>query len=481
MEIVRKVAVCQARPVPGDQQASTSVIIEWMERAAGAGADIALFGELFLSNYDVDNMSSLSEPQNGSAAKNISDAAKRLKIAVVYGYSEVDDSQYYDSLMFIDSDGTRVANYRKVHVWPGTEDLHYKAGDTPVVVNWAGVKVGLAICVDVCMSEFIATMVADGGAQLIVVATALVDSPRYNNTPLMIVPTRAFENRCFIAYTDLAGEKYSGMSRVCNPFGECLVSAKTPKEVLLLATISLRDCEVVPFRYHALRRPDVYILPYEVEVPWKKEEQNDVETFFKNRAHYYDRQMEGIYNGPRVAAQALSKLIAGKGNKVLDVAAGTGLVGKALFDQGFTNITALDRNEEMLKQSALKKVYSKLICGSFEEKAKSIPEHSFHACVCVGAFLTAGFLDPTISIHEMIRLVEVGGFLLLMVNGTELDEPECKSTMKSLEAVCADVVKCGLCDCIQKSIVPKYLEECKGVMWIFKRKSKLLTHPNIIS
>ena len=372
--------------------------------------------------------------------------------------------------MLIDSDGTRVANYRKVHVWPGTEDLHYKAGDTPVVVNWAGVKVGLAICVDVCMSEFVATMVADGGAQLIVVATALVDSPRYDNTPLMIVPTRAFENRCFIAYTDLAGEKYSGMSRVCSPFGECLVSAKTSKEVLLLATIPLRDCEIVPFRYHSLRRPNVYVLPYEVESPWKKEERNDVEVFFKNRAHYYDRQMEGIYNGPGIAAQTLSKLITGKGNKILDVAAGTGLVGKALFDQGFTNITALDRNEEMLKQSALKNVYSKLICGSFEEKAKCIPEHSFHACVCVGAFLTAGFLNPTISIHEMIRLVEVGGVLLLMVNATELDEPECKSTMKSLEAVCADVIKHGLCDCIQKSIIPKYLDECKGVMWIFKKR-----------
>lgn len=57
-----------------------------------------------------------------------------------------------------------------------------------------------------------------------------------------------------------------------------------------------------------------------------------------------------------------------------------------------------------------------------------------------------------------------------MVNATELDEPECKSTMKSLEAVCVDVVKCGLCDCIQKSTVPKYLEECKGIMWIFKKK-----------
>ena len=471
MEIARKVAVCQARPVPGDLQASTAVIIEWMERAARAGAELALFGELFLSDYDLDNTSSLSVPQNGAAAKAIAEAAKRLNIAVIYGYSEVEDACFYDSLLFIDSAGTSVANYRKVHVWPGTEDLHYEAGSVPVVVNWRGMRIGMAICVDVCMSEFIATMVADGGAQMIVVATALVDSPRYDNTPLIIVPARAFENRCFIAYTDLAGEKYSGMSRVCNPNGECIASAKTAEEVLLVATIPVKECENVPFKYHSLRRRDVYVIPYDNEVPWKKGERNDVEAFFKNRAYYYDRQMEGIYNGPKVAAKALSSLIQGKDKRILDIAAGTGLVGKALSEQGFNNITALDRSEEMLKQSALKKVYSKLICGSFEEKAREIPEQAFHSCVCVGAFLTNGFLDPTISIQEMIRLVEVGGVVLLMANSTELDEPECKSTMKSLEAVCADIVKNGVCECMQKSIIPKYLGDCSGIMWIFKKKS----------
>ena len=263
-----------------------------------------------LSDYDLDNFASLSEPQHGTVAECIAEEARRLGIAVVYGYSEVEkQNQYYNSLMFIDDTGKHLANYRKVHVWPGTEDLHYKAGHAPVVVNWGGVKVGLAICVDVCMSEFITTMVADGGAQLIVVATALVDHPLYQKSPLFIVPTRSLENRCFIAYTDLAGKKYSGMSRMCNPCGECIVSSNTSEEVLLLATISLEDCESVPFRYHSLRRPNVYIMPYATEMPWKKEGADSVNKFFKGRAHYYDRQMEGMYNAPLIAAQALSSYI----------------------------------------------------------------------------------------------------------------------------------------------------------------------------
>ena len=105
-----------------------------------------------------------------------------------------------------------------------------------------------------------------------------------------------------------------------------------------------------------------------------------------------------------------------------------------------------------------------MICGSFEEKAKSIPKQSFHAYICVGAFLTPGFLDPSVSIQEMIRLIEEGVFFVVA------GQSECKSTMKSLEAVCGSIMKNGLCECVQKSTIPNYLEDCNGIMWIFQRK-----------
>ena len=123
----------------------------------------------------------------------------------------------------------------------------------------------------------------------------------------------------------------------------------------------------------------------------------------------------------------------------------------------------------MLKQSAAKKVYSQLINGSFEVAAKDIPDESFHACICVGAFLTVGFLDPAVSIVEMVRLVERGGYILLFVNSTELQEPQCKSVLESLENICLSVVEKGVCECVQKSTVPKYLDDCEGLMWILVR------------
>ena len=324
------VAICQAKAVSGNSRKNVATVIEWMERAANAGADIALFGELFLSDYDLDNIPSTSEAENGPAAITISETARRLGMAVIYGYSEVDNnSNYFNSLMFIDERGNRLANYRKVHLWPGAETSHFTAGDVPEVVEWKGVKIGMAICVDICMSEFIAMMVANGGAQMIVVANALVDPPRYDNTSRVIVPCRAFENRCYIAYIDLAGEKYSGKSRMVDPHAQCLASASTNGEALLLSTIDVKTCENVPFTYNSLRRPAVYTVPYKNEIPWEIDSLEHVQNFVKHRACYYDQQMSGIYNGPAVAADILSSFVVAenrKDKKVLDVAAGTGLM-----------------------------------------------------------------------------------------------------------------------------------------------------------
>ena len=465
----RKIALCQALSASGDVKASSAILIEWMEKAASAGADLATFGELFLTNYDIDmkRVPAVSENKDGPAAMRIAKAARRLNIAVIYGYSEVDNGDYYNSLMFIDKNGKTLANYRKVHLWPGDETSSYQPGDAPVVVNWDGLKVGLAICVDICMFEFIATMVADGHAQLIAAGTALVDPPTYDKSPSLIVPATALQTGCYIAYTDIAGEKFSGMSTFCSPKGECLALTKTNEEIMLLTTVPLNGVQRMPYRF--LCRPELYKIPYSVELPWEIEETSDVQTFFKHRAHYYDHQLDGIYNGPHIAARALASLVANKDKRVVDVAAGTGLVGKNLSSEGFTNIIALDRSEEMLKQCAAKNVYSQLICGPFEVVAKEIPDRYFQHCVCVGAFLTAGFLDPAVSIAEMVRLVEKGGYILLMVNKTELQMPQCKATLESLEKTCSEIVEGGACECVQKTTVPKYLDDCEGLMWILQK------------
>ena len=70
--IVKRVAICQARPVSNDVRANVETIIRWMEKAkVECQADLAVFGELFLTNYDLEHVASLSEHQNGPSARAI--------------------------------------------------------------------------------------------------------------------------------------------------------------------------------------------------------------------------------------------------------------------------------------------------------------------------------------------------------------------------------------------------------------------------
>ena len=315
-------------------------------------------------------------------------------------------------------------------------------------------------------------MVTRGGAQLVININALVGGKTYEKTPKIIVPARAFENRCYIAYVCLAGQKYLGASRVCNPFGECIVSTMSSDENMLMATIPLNTHKGVPFHYLPLRRPALYgsgTIEYEAEIPWKRENTDSVQQYFRHRACYYDDQMVEVYNAPGIAARTLASLVAEKNTSVLDVAAGTGLVGKALYEQGFTNLVALDQSEAMLEYAMKKNVYSRTILGTFKEEARKMSNGSFHVCTCVGAFLTAVFLDPVTSVEEMVRLVEIGGYVLLLWNETELNHQQCQSTKKSLESAIDRLVHSGQCELVSHATVPNYLGKCQGMQCVLKK------------
>eukprot|EP00930_Biecheleria_cincta_P087565 TRINITY_DN76797_c0_g1_i1.p1 TRINITY_DN76797_c0_g1~~TRINITY_DN76797_c0_g1_i1.p1 ORF type:complete len:293 (-),score=37.60 TRINITY_DN76797_c0_g1_i1:181-1059(-) len=283
----KKVAICQLRAVPNNVRANVDIMMNWMERAKAEGADLACFPELFLSDYDLERVATLSEASDGPSAQSIKAAARRLGISVTYGYSEevkalhtaeagvknaacmgeAPTTTYYNSMLFIGRDGETLANFRKVHVWH-TEAKHYRAGDKSVVIDWEGLKVGLAICADICMNEFVTSMVADKGAQVIVVLNALPDPPLYEKTPLILVPARALENRVYVVYADFGHEeKYSGLSRIFNPMAECLAAAKPRQEDLITAEICGNPD--FPFSYHSVRRPEVY-KDGGGDQPWKK-------------------------------------------------------------------------------------------------------------------------------------------------------------------------------------------------------------------
>merc|ERR1711892_591704 len=98
---------------------------------------------------------------------------------------------------------------------------------------------------------------------------------------------------------------------------------------------------------------------------------------------------------------------------ILDVAAGTGLVGEELKKAGFNvdKVTALDLNAEMLEVSRKKKVYGKMVESPFGTTIPQGLKAKSYDCVIMCGGFAAGHV-PLYSLHTMARLCKPGGFLI---------------------------------------------------------------------
>ena len=101
-----------------------------------------------------------------------------------------------------------------------------------------------------------------------------------------------------------------------------------------------------------------------------------------------------FYPGAEHMAVFLDELVKMAGMKkeeltILDVAAGTGLVGEELKKKGFNvdKVTALDLNPEMLEVSKKKKVYGKLVESPFGTTIpKGLKARSYDCVIMCGGF-----------------------------------------------------------------------------------------------
>ncbi len=112
--------------------------------------------------------------------------------------------------------------------------------------------------------------------------------------------------------------------------------------------------------------------------------------------------------GPLRAVEAGVRYIA-KDARILDAGAGTGLVGKLLAEQGYTDLTAMDLSDGMLEEARKKNVYKEfhqMVMG----ETLDFPTDSFDAVITVGV-LTVGHA-PAKSLDELVRVTEPGGHII---------------------------------------------------------------------
>ncbi|GCB51130.1 carbon-nitrogen hydrolase family protein [Streptomyces sp. NL15-2K] len=231
-----RTALLQSSGLPGSTVENLKVLDEAAGRAAAAGAGLLVAPEMFLTGYAIGgDIGRLAEPADGEAADAIAETATRHGLAIAYGYPERAAGQVFNSAQLISADGTRLANYRKTHLFGCFEREHYTPGGQAVVqAELNGLRVGLMICYDVEFPENVRAH-ALAGTDLLLVPTAQMHPFQF--VAESVVPVRAFENQMYIAYVNRIGREgefdFVGLSTLAGPDGVARTRAGRGDELLL--------------------------------------------------------------------------------------------------------------------------------------------------------------------------------------------------------------------------------------------------------
>ena len=258
-----RVALLQGPATPGDVAGNLALLERTARTVAGQGARLLVCPEMYLTGYDIgaDAVRRLAEPADGPSAAAVSRIARDTGVAIGYGWPERDGTDVYNAASLVDRDGSRLATYRKTHLYGDVDAAAFRPGAGGfATARLDDVRVGLLICYDVEFPETVRSL-ALAGADLVVVPTALMVP--YDVVARTLVPARAIENQVYLAYANRVGRErdleYCGLSVVVGPDGAELARAGTGEEVVQ-ADVDLSSLHAVRAgsSYLTDRRPELY-------------------------------------------------------------------------------------------------------------------------------------------------------------------------------------------------------------------------------
>ena len=153
----------------------------------------------------------------------------------------------------------------------------------------------------------------------------------------------------------------------------------------------------------------------EDRVQWVYSSKNNSELSerYDEWAKDYDKDLSEFFGwiAPKTASSYLAKYV-NQDSAVLDAGAGTGLVGLALAEYGFRNLTAMDLSEGMLQEAREKNVYKKLDQMILGDPLRYKTD-SFDAVISVGV-MTLGHAGPN-SFNELLRITKPEGYIVFTI------------------------------------------------------------------
>lgn len=245
--IALRLALAQVNCTVGDLAANVEAVLARTAQAAAGGAHVAIFPEMMLTGYPVEDL--VLRPTFRAASRA---SLERLAVAladaglgatgVIVGYVD-DDGMPRNAAAFL-LGGQVLARYFKHHL-PNygvfDERRYFAPGDSLTVVRHLGVDIALTVCEDVWQEGGPFTVAGAAGVGLVININCSPYERNKDDVRLRLLQRRAVESHAPIAYVNMTGGQdelvFDGDSMVVAPDGTVVMRAPQFVEDVFLVDI----------------------------------------------------------------------------------------------------------------------------------------------------------------------------------------------------------------------------------------------------
>jgi predicted amidohydrolase len=257
-----RIAAVQHDIVWEDRDATFARLAPLVAGAVGLGAELVLLTETFSTGFSM--TAGIGEPEDGPSAVFLREQAARHGVWIGGSCPEIAADAGsggaaalpYNSFVLAGPDGT-THRYRKLHPFTHAgEHERFRAGEKPVTVEVAGLRVTPFICYDLRFADVFWTAAPDTDVYLVP-----ANWPRRRRLHWQtLLQARAIENQAYVVGCNRVGTagdgtEHVGDSRIVSPTGELLATA-AEVETVLLADVDAAEVAATRdrFRFMADRR-----------------------------------------------------------------------------------------------------------------------------------------------------------------------------------------------------------------------------------
>ena len=259
-----RLALAQVNPTVADLAGNAALIKQSVDQAVAAGAHIAIFPEMVLTGYPVEDLALRPSFQVASKSALTALATQLDKsIVSIVGYLDQVDGKPQNMVAVI-AGGQVKARYAKCHL-PNygvfDEFRNFVAGDSTLVVRIHGVDVGIAICEDLWIDGGITAKLAERTPGLVIVPNGSPYERAKDDVRLALVTKRAREAKAPLAYVNMTGGQddlvFDGDSIVVDRDGAVIARAPQFEDGVMIVDVDVKA---------GTSTPDVIISEDSVEI-----------------------------------------------------------------------------------------------------------------------------------------------------------------------------------------------------------------------